>query len=185
MPRQAKFETTLGDFVVEVFDTTPISSGNFVSLVEEGFYNGLSFHRVIGNFMCQFGCPHSKDPNSGRAGTGGPAPNSSFKTLDGKQMSRNAGGCIPDEFVTQDSNLPGTLSMANTGRPNSGGSQFFINTVHNKYLDWFDKSTPSQHPVFGKIVSGMDTIKKIEGCKKGAGDKPNPPVVVNKASMIS
>ena len=184
MPRQAKFETTVGDFVVELFDTTPITSGNFVSLVEEGFYNGVSFHRVIDNFMCQFGCPNTKT-RQGPPGTGGPAPNSSFKTLTGQEMKRNAGGCIPDEFVTQDSNLPGTLSMANTGRPNSGGSQFFINTVHNAYLDWFNKKTNNNHPVFGKVVSGMETIKKIEKCPKGAGDAPNPPIICNKATMIA
>ena len=68
------------------------------------------------------------------------------------------------------SNEPGTLSMANTGAPNSGGAQFFINTKHNSYLDWF---TPGQskHPVFGKIVSGMDVVKKIETTPTAAGDR--------------
>ena len=72
--------------------------------------------------MIQFGCPYSKDPKSPRAGTGGPPH-----------------GTIADEHPenAKFSNEPGTLSMANTGRPNSGGSQFFINTVHNAYLDWF------------------------------------------------
>jgi len=65
--------------------------------------------------------------------------------------------------------------MANTGAPNSGGSQFFINTVHNAYLDWF---TPggSKHPVFAKVTEGMDVIKKIEMCPKGINDRPDPPV---------
>ena len=63
--------------------------------------------------------------------------------------------------------------MANTGAPNSGGSQFFINTVHNKFLDWFDKSTPSQHPVFGKVISGLDIVKKIEKTPTSKpGDRP-------------
>jgi peptidylprolyl isomerase len=57
--------------------------------------------------------------------------------------------------------------QANTGQPNSGGSQFFINTVHNSFLDFFDKSTPSQHPVFGKISSGMDVINAINNVKRG------------------
>ena len=184
MPRRAKFETTMGDFVVELFDHTPITSANFEDLVRTGFYSGLSFHRVIDNFMCQFGCPHSRDVNSPRAGTGGPAPNSSFEVPGQGKVTRNAGGNIPDEFVAQDTNAPYTLSMANTGAPNSGGSQFFINTVHNKYLDWFDRSTPSKHPVFGKIVSGKETIDKISKCPKGRGDKPNPPIIVNKASML-
>ncbi|KAJ1392123.1 hypothetical protein B484DRAFT_459446 [Ochromonadaceae sp. CCMP2298] len=57
--------------------------------------------------------------------------------------------------------------MANTGQPNSGGSQFFINTKHNSFLDFFDKSTPSQHPVFGKISTGMDIVTKINKCPTG------------------
>ena len=67
------FNTTEGSFTAEIFeDTMPITAGNFLKLVDDGFYNGLHFHRVIANFMVQFGCPHSEDPNSRRAGTGGP-----------------------------------------------------------------------------------------------------------------
>lgn len=68
-----------------------------------------------------------------------------------------------------------TLSMANTGAPNSGGSQFFINTVHNDFLDWFSPGE-SKHPVFGQIVEGMDVIKKIEATKTNADDAPLTPV---------
>ena len=69
----AVFNTSLGTFKAELFvDQMPITAGNFVSLAESGFYDGLHFHRVIPSFMLQFGCPYSKDPNSGRAGTGGP-----------------------------------------------------------------------------------------------------------------
>ena len=71
------------------------------------------------------------------------------------QVTRNGGGCIPDELKDQTSNEPGTLSMANTGMPESGGSQFFINVNHNKFLDWFDGSSPSKHPVFGKVTEGF------------------------------
>jgi cyclophilin family peptidyl-prolyl cis-trans isomerase len=74
------------------------------------------------------------------------------------------------------SNEPGTLSMANTGQPNSGGSQFFINTVHNSFLDFFDKSTPSQHPVFGRVVSGMDVINAINNTRTDRNDRPLTPV---------
>ena len=153
----ATFNTSLGEFTAELYlDQMPVTAGNFIELANSGFYNGLHFHRVIANFMIQFGCPHSKDPNSARAGTGGP-PN----------------GCIPDEHAARLSNEPGTLSMANTGRPNSGGSQFFINTVHNAYLDWFSAGR-SQHPVFGKITEGMDVVKKIEsvGSQSGATKDP-------------
>lgn len=164
----ATCETSLGTFKVELFaDTMPITVDHFVKLAKNGFYDGLHFHRVIEGFMCQFGCPHSKDPNSPRAGTGGPPD-----------------GCIQDEHPEDAklSNEPGTLSMANTGQPNSGGSQFFINTVHNAYLDWFSPG-PSKHPVFGKVVDGMDVVKKIESCPKGAGDRPSPPVQMVSVSI--
>jgi len=95
-------------------------------------------------------------------GTGGPPGNTTFKNLgDGKEEKRSSRGKIRDEHTVKLSNEPYTLSMANAG-PQSGGSQFFINTVHNAYLDWFDKRTASAHPVFGKVVSGKDTIAKIE-----------------------
>ena len=73
------------------------------------------------------------------------------------------------------SNEPGTLSMANTGAPNSGSCQFFINTVHNSFLDWFSPGA-SKHPVFGKVVEGMDVVKKIEKGPTDANDRPRTPV---------
>jgi len=156
----------------------PITSSNFADLAKTGFYDGLTFHRVINNFMCQFGCPNSKDPASPRAGTGGPPAGSTFTTPDGTVITRQ-GGNIPDELVGEISNEPGTISMANTGMPNSGGSQIFINTVHNDFLDYFNKRTPSAHPVFGKVVEGMDIVKSIESTPTGQGDKPIEPVVVS------
>jgi cyclophilin family peptidyl-prolyl cis-trans isomerase len=154
------FETSEGTFKAELYeDKMPITAGNFIKLAESGFYNGLHFHRVIPSFMLQFGCEYSKDPNSPRAGTG----SSPF-------------GNVQDEFPANAklSNEPGTLSMANTGRPNSGGAQFFVNTVHNSYLDWFDNSTPSKHPVFGKVTEGMEIVKNIEklGSRSGKLSKP-------------
>ena len=80
------------------------------------------------------------------------------------------------------SNEPGTLSMANTGRPNSGGAQFFINTVHHAYLDWFSPG-PSKHPVFGRITSGMDVVKKIEGSATDQRDRPRTPVQMVKVTV--
>ena len=161
----ARFQTSLGDFTAEIYqDKMPVTAKNFLDLAKDGFYDGLHFHRVINNFMIQFGCPHSKDPQSGRAGTGGPPH-----------------GTIQDEHPEAHklSNEPGTLSMANTGRPNSGGSQFFINTKHNSYLDWFSAG-PSKHPVFGKIIDGMDVVKKIETTPTDGGDRPTTPVMVEK-----
>jgi len=159
-------ETSLGTFKVELFvDKMPITAGNFVELAKSGFYDGLHFHRVIDKFMIQFGCPHSKDPNSPRCGTGaGPK------------------GSIKDEHLptAKISNEPGTLSMANAG-PNSGSSQFFINTVHNAFLDWFSPG-PSKHPVFGKVIDGMDVVSKI-GKTPTRSDRPVTPVQMIKITV--
>ena len=179
MSTYATFKTTMGDFKAELFvDKLPITASNFADLAKTGYYDGLSFHRVINNFMCQFGCPHSKDPKSPRAGTGGPEGGTSFTLPDGTEITRNAGGNIPDEMIGEISNKPGTLSMANTGQPNSGGSQIFINTVHNDFLDYFNTRTPSSHPVFGQVVEGMDIVSAIEKTPTGPGDKPKEPVIV-------
>merc|ERR1712194_975280 len=72
-----------------------------------------------------------------------------------------SGGCIPDELTQKISNEPGTFSMANTGQKDSGGSQFFINVQHNKFLDWFDGSSPSKHPVFGKVTDNYALVQQI------------------------
>jgi len=181
----AKFTTSLGEFSAELYmDKLPITASNFAALAKEGYYDGMTFHRVINGFMCQFGCPYSKDPKSPRAGTGGPEGGTSFTTPDGETITRNGGGNIPDEFTAEISNEPGTLSMANTGQPNTGGSQFFINTKHNAFLDFFDRSTPSKHPVFARITEGMDVVKKIEATKTGPGDKPVEPVVMEKIEIV-
>lgn len=161
-------ETSLGTFTVELFvDKMPITAGNFVELAKSGFYDGLHFHRVIDKFMIQFGCPHSRDPNSSRAGTGD-----------------SPKGTIADEHPANAklSNEPGTLSMANTGRPNSGSCQFFINTVHNDYLDWFTPG-PSKHPVFGKVISGMDVVNKIGSAPTERGDRPRTPIQMIKITV--
>ena len=162
----ATCETSLGTFTVELFvDKMPLTAGNFVKLAQGGFYDGLHFHRVISQFMIQFGCPHSRDPKSSRAGTG-----------DGPD------GRIKDEHTAKISNEPGTLAMANTGEPNSGSCQFFINTVHNSYLDWFTPGA-SKHPVFGKITAGMDVVKKIETTPVDGSDRPRTPVKMIKVTI--
>ena len=163
----ATFQTTLGTFTAEIFtDKMPTTGQNFIDLARDGFYDGLHFHRVINGLMVQFGCPHSRDPQSRLCGTGGPPH-----------------GTIQDEHPEDAklSNEPGTLAMANTGRPNSGGSQFFINTVHNQYLDWFSPG-PSKHPVFGKVTDGMATVDAIRKVRTGNSgmhqDVPVDPVVI-------
>ena len=157
----ATLETSLGSFSVELFtDKMPGTAGNFITLAKSGFYDGLHFHRVIQNFMIQFGCPHSVDPNSSRAGTG-----------------NGPDGNIPDEHPENAklSNEPGTLSMANSGQPNSGSCQFFINTKHNDYLDWFSPGR-SQHPVFGRITDGLDVVDAIGSTETDGRDRPVEPV---------
>ena len=102
-------KTSMGDIIIQLYDDMPITTGNFESLVEKGFYNGVIFHRVINGFMIQGG-----DPTG--TGMGGP------------------GYTIKDEFTNHNRNERGTISMANAG-PNTGGSQFFINLVDNSFLD--------------------------------------------------
>ena len=108
-PTRVKLSTNKGDILIELFENRPITTGNFVKLVSEGFYDGIIFHRVIEKFMIQGGCPKG-------TGTGGP------------------GYTIKDEITADNKNARGTISMANAG-PNTGGSQFFINLVDNKHLD--------------------------------------------------
>jgi cyclophilin family peptidyl-prolyl cis-trans isomerase len=164
----ATFDTTKGSFDAEILlEQMPITAQNFINLAKSGFYDGLHFHRVINGFMIQFGCPFSRDPASPRCGTGGP-PHGTIQDehLDGAKLS----------------NEPGTLSMANTGRPNSGGSQFFINTVHNHYLDWFTPG-PSKHPVFGRVTRGLDVIQAIERSPTDSRDRPLDPIRVNRITI--
>ena len=179
----ATFETTEGTFKAEIYlDKMPITASNFIDLCNTGFYNGIHFHRVIPDFMNQFGCPHAKNPKAQNAGTGGPPPGSKYKNLaTGAEITRQ-GGNIPDELTQKISNEPGTLSMANTGQPNTGGSQFFINVAHNNFLDWFDKSTPSQHPVFGKVIEGMDIVTKISKVPT-VNDNPKQPIMMKSLTV--
>lgn len=151
--------TTMGDITIKMHDDMPVTTGNFVKLAKDGFYDGIIFHRVIPDFMIQGGDPEG-------TGMGGP------------------GYTIEDEFGKGHSNIRGTISMANTGRPHSGGSQFFINTVNNTYLDREDPRTPYAHPVFGTVLKGMDVVDKINCVKTDDDDKPLTPVVIESAEVI-
>ena len=151
--------TTMGDIVIDLYDNMPITAGNFENLVSDGFYDGIIFHRVIGDFMIQGGDPRGD-------GTGG------------------SGKTIRDEFVRGCSNLKGTISMANAG-PNSGSSQFFINLADNVYLDWDNPAYPqSKHPVFGKVIKGMDVVEKIGKVRTDRRDRPVKEVKIIKAELI-
>ena len=157
--KKVKLETNLGDIVIKLYDDMPDTAGNFEKLVSEGFYDGIIFHRVIRNFMVQAGCPQG-------TGTGGPGYN------------------IKDEFVKGHSNVRGTLSMANTGMPDTGGSQFFINLVDNTYLDWDNPQTPSKHPVFGEIIEGMDVVDKIAMQPVDRMDRPRNETKIIRATVL-
>eukprot|EP01052_Picozoa_sp_SAG31_P001093 SAG31_NODE_35_length_31836_cov_10.841352_12_plen_164_part_00 len=110
----ATFATSLGQFRAEIFlDRVPRTASNFIDLARAGFYDGLHFHRVIPGFMNQFGCPHSKDPRSALAGTGGPPDGSTFRNLNPKaatgELERRGlnGGNILDEQIDRTSNRTG------------------------------------------------------------------------------
>lgn len=158
-------------------DKMPYTVSNFIDLANSKFYDGIHFHRIIKDFMLQFGCPNARNAAAFNAGQGNPPKFSKFKILygakKGTEAVRNIMGCIDDEFTQEISNMPFTLSMANTGQKNSGGSQFFINTKHNSYLDWFDKRTASQHPVFGRILPESEGyINMIQGVSTHENDRP-------------
>ena len=133
LPR-VKITTSAGEFVVELYENeAPNTVRNFVSLVESGYYSNKLFHRVIENFMAQGGGYETEG-----IGSGGP------------------GYQIECECKAADArrNFPGTISMANAGR-DTGGSQFFLNLKYNDSLD-------GKHTVFGRIISGVETLDKIE-----------------------
>lgn len=164
----AQFTTNQGTFEIELFeDTMPITAGNFIKLVNEGFYNGIKFHRVIEGFMIQGGDPITKTEDVMRYGTGGP------------------GYSIPDEHISGEflTNIRGTISMANSG-PNSGGSQFFINLADNTNLDFDKQPLTSQHPVFGHVLKGMDVVDKIALVETNQSDMPLEPVVIESVKII-
>jgi peptidylprolyl isomerase len=148
--KTVRLETNMGVIKIALDPEMPITAGNFETLVQKGYYNGVIFHRVIAGFMLQGG-----DPTG--TGRGGP------------------GYSIKDEFSPGNKNDRGTLSMANAG-PNTGGSQFFINLVNNNFLD-------GKHPVFGKVVEGMDVVDKIGKTKTDPNDRPVKDVVIVKAEM--
>jgi cyclophilin family peptidyl-prolyl cis-trans isomerase len=178
----ATFDCTMGTFKAEIYmDRVPRTASNFIDLCQTGFYNGIHFHRVIPGFMDQFGCPYAKDPHSNRAGTGGPDDGTFTNLATGGTEKRSNGGNIKDENISKDTNGKGTLSMANTGSSNSGGSQFFLNVANNKNLDWFSGGQ-SKHPVFGKIIEGYDICEAISNVPTRS-DAPNTPIKMNSVTI--
>lgn len=174
--------TNLGDISFILFsDETPKTVANFVKHAKDGYYDGVTFHRVIKDFMIQGGDP---------TGTG----------MGGESVY---GGSFEDEFTPNLFNLRGALSMANAG-PNTNGSQFFIVTASqvpstmlaqleqaafpkeiieeyakNGGTPWLDQ----KHTVFGHVIDGMDIVEKIENVKTGAMDKPSEDVTIESMTV--
>lgn len=147
-----------GDIKIELDrDNAPISANNFASLVANGFYNGLTFHRVIKGFMIQGGDPSGN-------GTGGPG-----YSIKGEFRANGVKNTL--------SHKRGVLSMARSQMFNSAGSQFFICDANDEFLD-------GQYAAFGKVIEGMDVVDKIAAVDKNHADKPYKPVIIEKAEAI-
>lgn len=150
---QVQLDTTMGNITITLDPDMPITAGNFLNLTKSGFYNNVTFHRVITGFMIQTG-----DPTG--TGRGGP------------------GYTIPDEFTSHNHNFRGTVAMANTGQPDTGGSQFFINVADNTRLD-------AGYPVFGKVADGMDVADAISRVSTDANDRPLENVTILRAVIVN
>ncbi len=154
LPR-VKLQTDVGDIVLELFENeAPETVGNFISLVEKGFYDGRSFHRVIGAFMAQGGCPNDD-------GSGGPGYNIYCE-------------CTADNHRNH---FAGSLSMAKQTARNTGGSQFFLTFVPTPFLN-------GQHTVFGRLLDGWDTLSKIEKRDPNGAPPLAKPTTIVKAEVI-
>jgi peptidyl-prolyl cis-trans isomerase B (cyclophilin B) len=154
----ATLHTNKGD-ITFAFDAkdAPATVANFIKLAQSGYYDGTKFHRVISGFMIQGGDPLTKDDSKqAQWGTGGPG----YKFADENQAAHNGVGVV---------------SMANSG-PNTNGSQFFINTVDNAFLD-------GKYNVFAKVTAGMDVVKAIESTPTAPGDRPIEPMVVTSVEL--
>jgi peptidyl-prolyl cis-trans isomerase B (cyclophilin B) len=157
----AVISTNFGDMVVEFYpDIAPMHVESFMALVNEEYFNGTTFHRVIPGFMIQGGDPNSRNENRATHGTGGRA--GKFFGLGNEEDPST--WLIPQEF----SNTPhvkGILSMARTNDPNSASSQFFVCHDNANFLD-------NNYTVFGKVIDGLDIIDQIANVAKDQNDNP-------------
>lgn len=161
-----KLETSMGDIVIELDKAAaPVTVKNFLTYVEEGFFDGTIFHRVIPNFMIQGG------------------------GFTAEMTKKQTHPPIVNEASNGLKNDRGTISMARTSNPNSATAQFFINHKNNNAsLDYVANRNPG-YAVFGKVVEGMDVVDKIAGVKTtvriGMRDVPAEPVVIKSAKVVS
>ncbi|MFW5451476.1 MAG: peptidylprolyl isomerase [Methylophagaceae bacterium] len=164
---QVKLETNHGDIVIELNqDKAPNTVANFLSYVEDGFYDGLIFHRVISNFMIQGG---GFNPDFVQK-----APNAPIKNEANNGLS----------------NVIGSIAMARTGDPHSATAQFFINVADNGFLDFSEENQAGWgYAVFGKVIEGMDVVDEIRVVETGhkgpfPTDAPTEDVIITKASIV-
>lgn len=152
-------QTNHGAIVLELLNTdAPKTVENFLKLAREGYYDGTKFHRVIAGFMIQGGDPQTKDDAlMARWGTGGP------------------GYTFADEIHANNHNEVGTIAMANAGK-DTNGSQFFINTANNSFLD-------TKHTVFGKVVAGADVVQLIEHTPTTPQDRPLEAIIIENVTI--
>lgn len=161
---KVKLETSMGDIVIELNDEkAPVTAENFVGYVEDGFYDGMIFHRVIDGFMIQGG------------------------GFDKDMQQKKTKAPIKNEASNGLANDKGTIAMARTNDPDSATAQFFINVADNDFLNYRGPGNPG-YAVFGKVVEGMDVVEKIAKVKTGNvgphGDVPKEEVVIEKATMV-
>lgn len=157
---KVKIYTSFGDFVVTLEDSlAPITSGNFINLVNQKYYDSVLIHRVVPGFVIQGG--------------------------DATRTGGTTSPIIQDEFSPLLSNVQKTISMANRG-PNTGTSQFFINLVDNVGLDYNKAPSSSAHPVFGTVTEGWTVVQTI-GTQPNSGppsNSPNTPIVMDSARVL-
>lgn len=163
--KMVKLETSMGDIIIELNeDKAPVTVKNFLQYAEEGFYDGLIFHRVISGFMIQGG-GFTED-----------------------MQQKNTRSPIANEASNGLKNDRNTIAMARTNNPNSATSQFFVNHKNNDFLNYVEGGNPG-YTVFGKVVEGIDVVDKIAAVKttrKGSySDVPVEPVIINSAKVIA
>jgi cyclophilin family peptidyl-prolyl cis-trans isomerase len=153
-------ETSLGTIKIELFpEKAPITVANFLGYVDDGFYDGTIFHRVIANFMVQ---------------GGGFVPGMSQKKTKANIKNESSNGL---------SNKRGTLAMARTPDPDSASAQFFINVVDNGFLDKAQARDGAGYCVFGQVTEGMDVVDKIKAVKTKS-DVPTTDVLIQSARRV-
>ncbi len=158
-------KTSMGSFQVELYPgKAPKTVENFLRYVDEKFYDGTVFHRVIADFMIQGG---GFDASLTRKETHDPIMNEAKGTI---------------------SNAKGTIAMARTSDPHSATAQFFVNVQDNKKLDWSEREGGHGYCAFGKVISGMDVVEKIRalptGSRGGMQDVPNQTVTIESIRVI-